>query len=155
MRKLLLILPLVASLGTVQAGDVYMTRDAQGNPHYSDKPVEGAELVRTSTPRPPIPPAAAAAREAAAQSKLQASNARIAEQQAATSTAKTVQQDVAQVREKQCAEAKTRYEKSIQARRLYKSLENGEREYLSDADADALRVSNKQIMDDACGAGSR
>lgn len=155
MRKLLLILPLVASLGVAQAGDVYMTRDAQGNPHYSDKPIEGAELVSTGKPRPPTPPAAEAARKATAQSQLAASNARISEQQAAANTAKTVQQDVADVRQKQCAEAKTRYEKSIQARRLYKELANGEREYLSDADADAMRVSNKQVMDEACGAAAR
>jgi hypothetical protein len=66
------------------------------------------------------------------------------------------------VREQQCKDAKDRYEKAIQARRIYKSgPSNGnskdpnqaeDRQYLSDEEADAYRVKARQDVQDLCGS---
>jgi len=58
---------------------------------------------------------------------------------------------VAETKDKQCKEAKDRYQKSLQARRIFKTDDKGEREYLSDADADKLRIEARETMDLACG----
>lgn len=127
--------------------DVYRWVDATGEEHYSDRPVEGAELIRTTTPRPPgatsTPPRVATATPAATPADAEARATRAAQRE--------VEKDLAAQREKACAEAKARYEKSLQARRIYRTLENGEREYLPDAEADKVRVANRAAMDAACG----
>ncbi|MGE0580765.1 MAG: DUF4124 domain-containing protein [Steroidobacteraceae bacterium] len=127
--------------------DVYRWVDANGQEHYSDQPVEGAELIRTLTPRPPgasrapSTPAPVASPAAPAAGDIVASR----------NTERAVARDLAAQRAKDCTEAKARYEKSLQARRIFRTLENGEREYLSDADADKVRVDNRAAMDTACG----
>ena len=77
---------------------------------------------------------------------------------------KAVKQDVAKIREQQCKEAKDRYDKAIQARRIYKPSEGdkskaedrpADREYLSEADADAYRVKARQEMQDLCGNSAK
>ncbi|HNR23675.1 MAG TPA: DUF4124 domain-containing protein, partial [Steroidobacteraceae bacterium] len=44
---------LLAPLGA--QADVYRWVDSRGEVHYSDRPVEGAVLVKTASPRPPSP----------------------------------------------------------------------------------------------------
>lgn len=138
----LLLTPLAAQ------ADVYRWVDSNGQEHYSDQPVEGAELIRTTAPRPPsasrsapVPtPAASPAASAPAGSVV-----------ASRDTERAVAKDLAAQRAKDCTEAKERYDKSLRARRIFRTLENGEREYLSDADADKVRVDNRTAMDTACG----
>ena len=48
--------------------------------------------------------------------------------------------DVAQTRDKQCAEAQERYKKLIEGRRLYKTGDDGERQYLTSEEIDSERV---------------
>ena len=79
----------------------------------------------------------------------------IADQQAATVNAQAVQQDVAKVREEQCKKATERYEKSIQARRIFKESKDGVKEYISDAEADAYRVQTRTDMQAACGTEAK
>ena len=62
-----------------------------------------------------------------------------------------MQQEVDQTRADQCTKAKADYEQAIQARRIYKTGADGEREYLSDADADTQRVNLRLAMQDLCG----
>lgn len=122
--------------------DVYRWVDANGQEHYSDQPVEGAELIRTTNPRPQVP-SSTPPRTAAATSP--------AEPAPTGDATRAVAKDLAAQRAKDCTEAKARYEKSLQARRIFRTLENGEREYLSDAEADKVRVSNRAAVDTACG----
>lgn len=129
--------------------DVYRWVDAQGEVHYSDRPVEGAELVKTTAPRPsrgdddsPARPAQRVQTAAASTGSPSLSDERDNE--------RAVAADVAAQRDQQCKEAKERYEKSIQARRIYRTNAAGEREFLSDTEADKLRLGNREAMTLVC-----
>ena len=64
---------------------------------------------------------------------------------------RAVQQDVNRVRDAQCKAATERYKKAIESRRVYKESKAGDKEYLSEADADAYReVARKDVLD-RCG----
>jgi hypothetical protein len=138
-------LPLSAALA-----DVYRSVDAQGHVLYSDTPTPGATLVRvtssqqfraapsdvSSNPKPASPPPKVA----------DSADADLARDAAARS----VHTEVAQNRAALCKKAQDLYQQLIQARRVYTGESNGERQYLSDADADQARVNAKLQMDDAC-----
>jgi len=62
-----------------------------------------------------------------------------------------VQQDVARARAVRCARDKAEYQKLVDSRRIFTTDKNGERQYLSDADADAARLKARQAMDADCG----
>jgi hypothetical protein len=149
MRTILVIIALLGSSASFAQTAVYRWVDAQGEVHYSDRPVEGAKLVTTTKPTPPGAPVPAAVKtaQAAGDAAVADANKDIAAQQ----NARAVNQDVAAQRAKQCKDATTRYEKSVQARRIYRTAPNGEREYLSDAEADQLRQQNRAAMTSACG----
>lgn len=155
MRRVLAISALVlAAAGTAQA-DVYRFVDAQGRIQYSDRWVPGSELIKTSDRNRATNSEAAAAQRAAEQNKLAVSNDRIAAQQAQHNAADAVRRDVAATRGEQCKKAKEVYEKSVQARRLYKVGKDGEREYLTDSQADEQRLQARMEMQNACGSGTK
>ena len=60
---------------------------------------------------------------------------------------KAVDADVAQTRQKQCADAQDRYKKIIEGRHLYKPGANGEREYLTSEQIDTERLNAKRDVD--------
>ena len=62
-----------------------------------------------------------------------------------------VQQDVAQTREEQCKKATADYNQAVDARRIYKPGANGEREYLTDTEADEQRLNLRLAMQSVCG----
>jgi len=146
MRPLLVLTAALVLAPLAAQADVYRWVDTGGEVHYSDRPVEGAELVSTSSPRPPTPASEAPRRIA---STPDAGTA--VDEQASREAARAVARDLAAKRAADCTEAKARYEKSLKARRIFRTLENGEREYLSDAEADQVRVANRAAMDSACG----
>lgn len=132
-----------------QAGDVYVTKDAQGRPIYTDTPqtipAQKVGIASTSTD-----PAAAQPRQSE-QAKRQAEDE--------TAGDKTVQQaDVAtrsselsaEDKAKRCADARQRYQGYMEAFRLYEEGPDGQRRYLSSTEIDAARSSAKQVMDEFC-----
>ena len=143
---ILIWLPLSAALP-----DVFRSVDAQGHVQYSDTPTPGAELLRMNNQRIPMRAAAAATATTNSSSKppLAKSGDLVptAEQEAA---ARAVHNDVVQTRADQCKKAQDVYTQSVQARRIYKVGANGEREYLTDDEADKTRVANKLAVDTAC-----
>jgi hypothetical protein len=136
----------VALFGVVAAAhaDVYRWTDAQGHVQYSDRWVPGSTLIKGSshTPAPP---------EQTDQQKLAASDAALADQKAQREAEQAVKQDVAATRAEQCKKATEEYEKSIRSRRIFKEGKNGEREYLSDPDADAYRAKLLTQRKELCG----
>jgi hypothetical protein len=132
--------------------DVYRWVDARGEVHYSDRWVPGSVLIKVERSR--ATPQAAATTRAADQNRLAVTNDRINAQQAQNADARAVQRDVQEARTTQCKEAKEQYEKSIQARRIFRTGKDGEREYLSDADADEWRLKARAEMQEACKAPS-
>jgi uncharacterized phage protein gp47/JayE len=152
---------LIMSLAfTAAQADVYRYVDAQGQVHYSDTPTPGSELVHvqrggggiafnSTTAAAVKTSTAAAAASAGAKGNANAPAQDPLVKQAAE---KAVQQDVEQTRADQCTKAKSDYEAAIAARRIYKTGTDGERQYLSDDEAEQQRVNLHQAMDTACGS---
>ena len=152
MKRVLLCAALIAWSGMASAV-VYKWADAQGKVQYGDRPPDGvhAEVVellgnrvpRSTAPRPSAPPPTAS----------QPSNA--PKNQATQDTTKqAVDVDVAQARDKQCADAQERYKKLIEGRKLYKLGADGERQYLTSEEIDSERVTAKHDVDSICNSAS-
>jgi Domain of unknown function (DUF4124) len=132
--------------------DVYRWVDAQGEVHYSDRWVPGSTLIKVDRSR--ATPEAVANARSADQNRLAVTNDRINAQQAQNAESRAVQKDVQEARTSQCKDAKERYDKSIQARRIFRTGKDGEREYLNDAEADEYRLKARSEMQEACGASA-
>jgi hypothetical protein len=146
MKRFLLFAALVAWSG-IAGAVVYKWVDAQGKVQYGDRPPDGvhAEVVEMLGNH--------AARTTPARSSDSAPSSKTANREQANQTdsaKKAVDEDVAQTREKQCAEAQDRYKKLIEGRRLYKTGENGERQYLTSEEIDTQRLDAKRDVDATC-----
>jgi hypothetical protein len=126
-------------------GEVYRWKDANGVWHYSDQPQPGAELVkklstRSSSSNSPItaPPAPASAPD----NGIPPLSREVTQQ---------VRQEAAKAKAEQCKKATADYESTINARRLYKEDDKGNRTYLSDEEIDAARLQARSTRDIACG----
>jgi hypothetical protein len=138
-----------ALLGAAVAAhaDVYRWTDAQGHVQYSDRWVPGSTLIKSTSHSPGPPPQT----RTPDQQKLAATNATLADQKAQRETEQTVKQDVAASRAEQCKKASAAYDKAIQSRRMYKEGKNGEREFVSDQEADAYRAKLLNERKEVCG----
>jgi len=143
MLRLVPIMALIlAGACTLARADVFRWVDDQGVVHYSDEWMPGSVVIKTTVR--PHPESGAAPSTASAAS-------RVNEQMANQENARAVQQDVAKARDTQCTWAKDRYMKAIASRRVYKEGKDGERQYISDADADAYREQARKDVQQACG----
>jgi hypothetical protein len=156
LRKLAITtLVLAAALVGSAEADIYRWKDAQGVFHYSDQWVPGSELIKANSLRPPGSETSSASKPASSDPTRISANANSQLQQDATSRA--VQQDVSKAREEQCTKAKDAYDKAVAARRIFKpeSNKDGEKDYLSDAEADAYRNRVRAEMEQACAAAGK
>jgi len=151
MKRLLLFAALVAWSGMAGAV-VYKWVDAQGKLQYGDRPPDGVhaevvELLGTHV-----------ARTAPARASESAQNQKTANRdqpnQDDAGAKKAVADDVAQTREKQCADAQDRYKKMIEGRRLYKTGAAGERQYLTSEEIDSERLNAKREVDATCNSST-
>jgi hypothetical protein len=150
MKRVLLCAVLLAWSGLASAV-VYKWIDAQGKVQYGDRPPDGvhAQIVeglgsrgtRSEQARPTVASASA-------------TPSRPAKNAQDDDTKKAVDNDVAQVKEKQCADAQARYKSLIEGRRLYKSGTDGERQYLTSEEIDAERLNAKRDIDTICNSPS-
>ena len=146
MKRLFLFAALIAWSGMASAV-VYKWVDAQGKVQYGDRPPDGVhaevvELLGTHVARQT---------EAARPAESSAAASSTPKPAGADSDAKKqVANDVAQTRDKQCADAQERYKKLIEGRRLYKTGANGEREYLTSDEIDKERLEAKTDVDAIC-----
>jgi hypothetical protein len=159
-RTLVAVAATLAFAGSLAQADVWRWKDAQGNWHYSDVPVEGAQLIKSTTRVPPPQAAAEPAAEASPPApppvdRLAARTTAISDQLETESTARKVQEDLRRKRAEQCKEATARYERSIAARRIYREDKPGQRVYLSEAEAEKARVEARTDRDAACGPQTR
>ena len=141
MRRLPLYTAALAVLAAAAHADVYKVVDAQGHVEYTDRWVPGAERIKSDHLHGRDAP------DEDAQPKKPDAAPSKAEQTAA----QAVQQDVTATREKQCKDAKERYEKMIEARRIYQTEKDGQQTFLSDSDADQQRVQARLDMEQVCG----
>jgi len=147
MKRLLLFAALVAWSGMAGAV-VYKWVDAQGKLQYGDRPPDGVhaevvELLGTHVAR------TAPAKASESAPSLKTTN-RDQPNQDDAAAKKVVDADVAQTREKQCADAQDRYKKMIEGRRLYKTGAAGERQYLTSEEIDSERLNAKREVDATC-----
>jgi hypothetical protein len=141
---ILICLPLCAAFG-----NIYRSVDAQGHVQYSDTPSPGAVLVSatdTPTDSSSSDSSAASSNNAAGANDADPIHQRLQQQAAA----RAVQRDTQQVQAQQCKQAQDAYEKSIEARKLYRVNKDGSREYLSDDQAEQERLNNRLAMQTAC-----
>ena len=137
---------LLGAAAIARADVVYKWTDAKGEVHYTDQWVPGAKVIRTETAHGVV----TAAAMQGIQSESKAASSQLAQQQ----DAQAVQQDEAKARAERCTQEKAEYQQLIQSRRIYTTDKSGQRQYLSDADADAARLKARQAMDADCGTGS-
>jgi predicted lipid-binding transport protein (Tim44 family) len=131
------------------AGEIYRWRDANGTWMYSDQPHPGAELVRRAQP-PANSNTAAAASPRAATATVSAPNAPAVSGE----IAQQVRNEAATAKVEQCKKAEEAYQKAIQARRMYKDDDKGNRTFLNDSELDAARLEARSNRDLACGPGA-
>lgn len=151
MKRVLLCATLLL-LSSVASAAVYKWVDAQGKTQYGDRPPDGvkAELVAILGNRTP---STASARPSAAP-RVSSTSGSDAAAPGKADARKTIEQDVASVKAKQCADAQERYRKLIEGRRIYKTGKEGEREYLSSEEIDAARLSAKSDVDTICNSAT-
>jgi hypothetical protein len=149
MKRVLLCAALLAWSGLASAV-VYKWIDGQGKLQYGDRPpdgvhaqiVEGLGTTHGTRPEPARPPAVSVSSQPA-KSAAQPSSPQ-------DSVKQTVDEDVAQVKDKQCADAQARYKSLIEGRKLYKAGADGERQYLTSEEIDAERINAKRDIDAIC-----
>jgi hypothetical protein len=150
MSRILLLVASLAVLATAQASDVFVTKDAQGRPIYTDRPdALPAEKVNIATKKTDKVEAQRAYEEemktysesdkARAESSKQAAEGRQATELTAIDKAK------------RCQDARANYQNMMNARRLYEpGATEGERRYLDSNEIDATRENAKKLMDQFC-----
>jgi hypothetical protein len=154
MRQIKILAVIAGLLGAcvAHAGDVYKYVDDRGNTMYTDKPVPGAVRVSAGTQRPAeVTQRNYGAQQTATANTLNASNQRIADNQSNQRAAEQVSKDLESTRAERCKKARSDYDSSINARRLYRDKEGGEREYLNDAELAQARVDARKNVDAICG----
>jgi len=130
---------------TAGAGEVYVTKDAKGNPVYTDVPAtlpaEKVGIKSSSTDPTEV------------QKRYDASMKQYAADDAAKATAAAASPAAAvspEEKAKRCADARQRQQAYLDAFRLYEEMPNGERRYLTSEEIDAARANAKQVVDRAC-----
>jgi len=136
---------LLGAIGAARADVVYEWTDAHGQVHYTDQWVPGAKVVMTGTSH--------GATDANAMKGIQKESDAASQQIKQQQEAQAVQQDEAKVRAARCTQEKAQYQRMIESRRIYTTGQDGQRQYMSDADADAARLKVRQAMDADCGSG--
>ncbi len=151
MRRYSAIAALLLATGLVAAAyadDVWKWTDPQGVVHYSDRPVPGAVLIKGNDE------ANDASNPPADQKQLDTSDKQIATDLNKEEAERKVKQDESDVRAEQCKEAQDRYDKAIHARRIYTTDANGNRQYMSDDEAEQERVQAELDVQNLCGSSS-
>lgn len=149
MKRMQLIIAGLLLSGVAIGGEVYVTRDASGNPIYTDRPatLPAEKLdVRSGT----TDPVEVQARYDE-QMKKYATDTESAEKTRAQATEQAKARDVtAEDRAKRCVEARSRYEATMNAIRVYEEGPDGQRRYLSSEEIDTTRANARTAMDEFC-----
>jgi hypothetical protein len=152
MKRLFVCAALIA-WSSLASAVVYKWTDAQGKLQYGDRPPDGvhAEVVQL------LGTHASTARNASSSPAQAESSGRPAVANPTPKDAadkKAVDQDVAQVKDKQCTEAQDRYKKLIEGRRLYKPGPDGERQFMTSEEIDTERLNAKRDVDTICNSST-
>jgi hypothetical protein len=155
MKRLLLFAALVAWSGMASAV-VYKWIDAQGKLQYGDRPPDGvhAEVVELLVAHAAANNSAARASSAPSQPAPAARGPADKPSPKDASDKKAIDQDVAQVKDKQCTDAQDRYKKLIEGRHIYKTGPDGERQFMTSEEIDTERMNAKRDIDSICNSAT-
>lgn len=150
-RKQTLVIALAASLvaGSALAGDIYRYTDADGNVHYVDRPT-GAETEQRLAIVSKRPSAGTAPSRSAPAATAAATPVEPAAEPATTKKTRAEKIAEKKEREERCANYRARLETMVTSRRLYREGDDGERDYLSDAEIDEARAKAQQLVEENC-----
>ena len=130
-------------------GDVYTWRDENGVLHYGDLPKDdSATRVPIATRR--TDNTAVQTRAAARQDALAASSEAFQDAESAAAAAEEAARLASEEKAAACTKARERLRNYINARRLYRTNEAGEREYLDSNEITAARSNAEQDVADKC-----
>lgn len=129
------------------ADQVYKSVDAQGHVIFSDRPIAaGAQKTDIAVQQADPKEAERLAKE---RLLLKADDDQRTQKAAAEAKAKAKQDNE---KKRLCEQARIHYTDLKSVNRLYTATADGNREYYTDAQADAMRVEAKRAMDAACGS---
>ena len=150
MQKLLLLVASLRVLGSAQASEVFVTKDAQGRPIYTDRPESlPAQKVNVATKQTDT---VEVQRQYDEKMKSYAEADKVkAEASKQAAEGKQAREISAADKAKRCLDARARYEQVMTAQRLYEpGATEGERRYLDDKEIDLAREHSKKVMDEFC-----
>jgi hypothetical protein len=150
MQRILLLVMTLAVLGTAQANEVFVTKDAQGRPVYTDRPESlPAQKVNVATQSTAT---VDAQRRADEQAKATAASGRTqADSSRKAAESRSARELTDADKAKRCEEARAHYMTVMNSQRLYEQGPNeGERRYLDSDEIDATRENAKKVMDEFC-----
>ena len=150
MRYLTALALMLTALSSAGAADIYCNNQGRD---CSDKPTPGAVLVHISSNNyggNTLSTPAAGTERTAGNASAEGANSRLGQDR----SAQAVQKDVSTARATQCKDAQEKYQKSVEARRVYRMGKDGEREYLSDTETDQMRLNAHLEMEKSCGKPS-
>lgn len=149
LHRILLTTAIALISGSAFAGEIYKWTDADGNVHYGDRPTTTAPVERVAISSRSTDTAAVTARRQA-HDELQVSRAEKkaerAEADKAAADAKAEEENRAQ----QCEMYRARMQSFLQAPRLYREDESGERVYLDDEQILAARAKVQDKIQETC-----
>ena len=150
MQKFLLLVASLLVLGSAQASEVFVTKDAQGRPIYTDRPESlPAQKVNVATKQTDT---VEVQRQYDEKMKSYAEADKVkAEASKQAAEGKQAREISAADKAKRCLDARARYEQVMTAQRLYEpGATEGERRYLDDKEIDLAREHSKKVMDEFC-----
>ncbi len=149
MKQIAVVLAGILLVGTAHAGDVYITKDAQGRTVYTDTPQTlPAEKVAVQSQGSSQP--AAAQQSSSEMQQYKAQDQAFEKSQAQQAEAEKAAEDTAADLAKRCADARQQYQNVMNSHRFYEEGPNGERTYLTSEQIDKARADAKQVMDQFC-----
>jgi hypothetical protein len=154
LRPLVITALIAAGLCSVAHADVYRWVDDKGQPHYTDRWVPGSQLISSSRPHASTPSDSSSSSSDTNKTANSANQQTGDKSDAAKKNADAAKADAAKVSQEQCKQAKDRYQKAIEARRIYKPAQPGDtdRSFMSDTETDAYRAQARSDVTVACGS---
>jgi hypothetical protein len=132
---------LLLLVGSVSGAQVYRSIDADGNVTYGDRPASDADVtvfIDTATATPITAEAASGENESTAEDEVDE-----------VVTVGPSAEEMAAERMENCGLARDREERYLVAHRIYRGSEE-EREYLNDAELDAIRAQATADVEEWC-----
>jgi len=140
----------VAITAAAEEVSVYRWVDNDGVPHFTDRPPSGAPAELTGIRSQRTDPGAVQARVEQESEDFTEAQKRRADTSDERDEAAQQRSETRQQRAENCEKARERLETYSTARRLYRPMPDGERDYLSSEEMDTARASAQQEVDDWC-----